>query len=69
MLEKLLVEGMSCTHCKQSIENGLKELEGMNKVIAYHDEGFVDVDYNEDILDIATIINEIEDLGFDVKSN
>lgn len=69
MLEKLLVEGMSCKHCKQSIENALQELPGVNKAVAYHEDGFVDVDFNEKEIEVKRIIDEIEDLGFDVRNN
>ena len=69
MFQKLMVQGMSCQHCKKSIEGTLEELPGMNKVTAYHDQGFVDVDFNEEVLSIDTIISEIEDLGFEVKCN
>lgn len=69
MLEKLLVDGMSCQHCKQSIEGALQKLNGVNKVVAYHEEGFVDIDYDEKIIDIEMIVEEIEDLGFDVKTS
>lgn len=69
MFQKLTVEGMSCQHCKKNIEDTLQELPGMNKVTAYYDKGFVDVDFNEEVLSIDKIISEIEDLGFEVKSN
>ncbi len=69
MLQKILVQGMSCQHCKQSIESTLQELPGINKVTAYHNEGFVDVDYNEELINLDTIVDEIENLGFEVKFN
>ena len=67
MFKKIMVEGMSCQHCKQSIEGALQELPGMNKVTAYHNDGFVEVDFDENVLELETIVNEIEDIGFDVK--
>ncbi|HZK44400.1 MAG TPA: cation transporter [Syntrophomonadaceae bacterium] len=69
MINKLIVEGMSCQHCKQNIEETLEKLPGTNKVTANNDKGFVEVDYNEEILTIDKIISEIEDLGFEVKFN
>ncbi|NLB88498.1 MAG: heavy-metal-associated domain-containing protein [Syntrophomonadaceae bacterium] len=68
MFQKLIVEGMSCQHCKKNIESTLQELSGMNKVTAYHDQGFVEVDFDDAVLSIDKIIDEIEDLGFEVKS-
>lgn len=67
MFKKIMVEGMSCQHCKQSIEGALQELPGMNKVTAYHNDGFVEVDFDENVLELEKIVNEIEDIGFDVK--
>ncbi len=69
MFKKILVEGMSCKHCKQSIEGTLQELPGMNKVTAYHEKGFVEVDYDENLLKLDKIIDEIEDIGFDVNKD
>ncbi len=67
MMQKLLVQGMSCQHCKKNIESTLQELPGVNKVTAHHDAGFVDIDFDEDKITLETIVDEIEDLGFDVN--
>lgn len=67
MMQKLLVTGMSCQHCKKNIESTLQELPGVNKVTAYHEDGFVDVDFDEGKISLKAIVEEIEDLGFDVE--
>lgn len=69
MLTKLLVTGMSCKHCKQSIEDSLLELEGVNRAEAHYTDGFVEVDYEEALITVERIAAEIDDLGFEVKLN
>ncbi len=69
MFKKILVEGMSCQHCKHSIEGTLQKLSGVNKVTAYHEEGFVEIDFDESLLNLDKIVDEIEDIGFDVNTN
>lgn len=67
MSKKLLVEGMSCQHCKQSIETSLKQLDGVKEVTAYYNEGYVNVNFDDNQIKLDQIVQEIEDLGFDVK--
>lgn len=67
MFTKLLVAGMSCKHCKQSIEDSLMGLEGINKVEAQYAQGFVEVDFEETMISVEKIAEEIGDLGYEVK--
>ena len=67
MIKKLMVEGMSCQHCKNNIETFLKQMDGINKVTAYYNEGFVNVDFDNSQVKLEDIVDQIEDLGFDVK--
>ena len=69
MLTKLLVKGMSFQHCKQSIEDGLMALEGVNRAVAHYTEGFVEVNFEETLVTVEKIAAEIDDLGFEVKLN
>lgn len=60
------VEGMMCSGCENRVQNALKEVEGVENVVANHEEGTVKVTLASDI--DVTVLNEIiEDLGFDVK--
>lgn len=61
----LKVQGMACEGCENRIQNALKNMEGIEKVVANHKEGKVIVTANEALIDI--IKEKIEDLGFDVK--
>ncbi|MDD3852581.1 MAG: cation transporter [Syntrophomonadaceae bacterium] len=66
MHKQLKVDGMSCQHCKMSIETALNSITGVQRAIAFHEEGRVEIDFNESQIDLATLINTIDDLGFEV---
>lgn len=63
---KLKVEGMMCGRCENRIQNALKTIEGVEKVVASHTEGTVEVTVREDIEE-NTIKEKIEDIGYSVK--
>lgn len=66
-MEKVIsVNGMTCQHCKQSVENALSNLKGVNNVEVNLEEGKVKVNYNEDLVTLGDIRKEIEDQGYDV---
>lgn len=69
MFTKLLVSGMSCQHCKHSIEDTLRSLEGVNKAEANYIQGFVEVDFDTAIISLEKIAAEIAELGYEVKYN
>lgn len=56
------VQGMACEGCENRIQNALKNIEGIEKVVANHKEGTVTVTANENL--ITSIKEKIEDLGF-----
>ncbi len=58
------VQGMACEGCENRIQNALKNMEGIEKVVANHKEGTVTVTANETLINI--IKEKIEDLGFEV---
>lgn len=58
----LKVQGMACEGCENRIQNALKNMEGIEKVVANHKEGTVTVAANETL--INDIKEKIEDLGF-----
>lgn len=62
------VEGMVCNGCENRVKNALKEVNGVENVIADHTTGTVTVSANNEVLE--NIIKEkIEDLGFEVKED
>lgn len=58
----LKVQGMACEGCENRIQNALKNMEGIEKVVANHKEGTVTVAANETL--INDIKEKIEVLGF-----
>lgn len=57
---------MTCQHCKASVENALNNLQGVNNVEVNLDEGNVKVNYNEEVVTLGEIREEIENQGYDV---
>ena len=60
------VEGMVCNGCENRVQNALKTIEGVEEVIANHENGTVKVTLNKEV-DENTIKEKIEDIGFEVK--
>lgn len=64
--ETLKVTGMSCSHCEQSVEQGLADIGGVLKVKADADANLVDVFYKGDIPDLGAVRQKIVSLGYEV---
>ena len=62
--EVLKVNGMSCTHCKKSIENALKEI-GVSGAVNLEAKHVV-VEYDKEKISLKKIISEIEDQGYEI---
>ena len=56
------VEGMMCEGCENRIQNVIKSIEGVEKVIASHKDGTVTI--TAENIDIDKIKEKIEDIGF-----
>lgn len=66
MKEQIInVEGMSCGHCKQAVEESVGQLIGVKEVIASPDDNQVRIIY-EDPASIDNIENAIFDAGYEV---
>ena len=64
-MEKIMIiEGMSCGHCKSSVEDALKSLDSVESVEVLLDEGRAIV--KGDRLDDGSLKEAIDDIGFDV---
>ncbi|HJB78436.1 MAG TPA: copper chaperone CopZ [Candidatus Nosocomiicoccus stercorigallinarum] len=59
------VEGMTCGHCKQSVETALNNLDGVQSATVDLENGDVTVTH-EDSVTKETMSEAIEDQGFDV---
>ncbi len=62
----LKVEGMVCNGCENRVQNALKTIEGIEKVVADHNSGTVTITA-KDSVDEKTMKEKIEDIGFTVK--
>ena len=58
------VEGMMCSGCENRIQNAVKAMPNVSDVIASHTDGTVKVIGD---VDITSIKEKINDLGFEVK--
>lgn len=59
------VKGMVCGGCEKRVINAVSSIEGVENVIANHETGKVDVVYKESV-DVQSIKDKIEDIGFEV---
>lgn len=60
------VKGMTCGHCKASVEGALKALDGVQSVEVNLDSGKVDVTYDEAKVTIKQMQEAVEEQGYDV---
>ncbi len=62
----LNVKGMTCAHCKSSVEGALKALPGVNSVMVDLDTGDVTVNVQQSKVDEARMKAAVEAIGFEV---
>ncbi|MDN3449434.1 copper chaperone CopZ [Planococcus sp. APC 3906] len=60
------VKGMTCGHCKMSVEGALKGLEGVSAVEVDLNSGKVDVTYDESKVSSENMKEAVEDQGYKV---
>lgn len=62
------LETLSCPSCLQKIENGVKNLNGVNKdsLKVMFNASRVKVDFDESVIKIEEIEKAIQDLGYEV---
>lgn len=63
----LKVSGMSCAHCKKTIETSIGVLPGVSKVEAIVDAGEVNVTFDPSKVKLDDIKKAVEDAGYDVR--
>ena len=61
----LKVNGMVCNGCENRVKNALKNIDGVENVIANHESGVVTVTSKEEI-EKSLIEETIENLGFEI---
>lgn len=63
----LNVKGMTCSHCKSSVEGALSSLPGVNAVSVDLDTGDVTVNIVEGRVQEAQMKTAVEAIGFEVS--
>ncbi|MBI0577146.1 copper chaperone CopZ [Neobacillus cucumis] len=62
----LSVKGMSCGHCVKAVEGSVGELQGVKQVKVHLDNGTVDVEFDQNVINLSKIKETIDDQGYDV---
>jgi copper chaperone CopZ len=61
---KLKIEGMHCAGCSNRLEKILNNVDGVESAKVSLGEKSADIKYNEEEVELKTILQEIEDAGF-----
>ena len=61
------VKGMTCTHCKASVEGALEALPGVNDVTVDLDTGDVTINIEEGKVEESAMKAAVEAIGFEVS--
>ena len=69
-MEKIIfnVDGMSCGHCENAVQNAVRELTGVKEVKADAQKKQAAVEYNSSLTTTEEIKAKIEEQGFEVIS-
>ena len=65
----LSIPDISCAHCKMSIEGAVRPLEGVDSVDVHIEAKTVDVTWDDASLELAAIVDAIEDQGYEVDGH
>jgi copper chaperone CopZ len=61
----LTVEGMSCGHCEQTVEEALREVNGVTDASADHEARQASIDGDADV---TALVQAVEDAGYTAKA-
>lgn len=61
------VKGMSCMHCVASVKNSLCALDGVAAAEVSLENGSAEVEYDENKVSCADMVNAVEEQGFDAE--
>jgi copper chaperone len=62
----LSVPGISCDHCKHSIEEAVSSVAGVGTVTVHIPERSIDLSFDDRSVSLETIIEAIEGAGYEV---
>ncbi|WP_156288489.1 copper chaperone CopZ [Oceanobacillus salinisoli] len=66
MKTTLDVRGMTCGHCKMSVEGALNEVDGVSSVEVNLETGKVEVTYDKSKVNLEQLHEAVEEQGYDV---
>ncbi len=66
-VKTLNVEGMSCSHCENSVKKAVGALNGVDKVEVDLKSKKVTIEFDPEKVSVVTIKDTIEDQGYDVE--
>ncbi len=66
-VKTLNVEGMSCSHCENSVKKAVGALEGVESVAVDLKGNKVTIEFDAQKVSVDTIKDTIEDQGYDVR--
>lgn len=64
MSETITVEGMTCEHCEQTVEEALEDVEGVTSATADHETESATIEGNADV---DTLVSTVTDAGYDAS--
>lgn len=64
VIKKLKIEGMHCSSCAMSIDFDLEDLDGVKTASTNYARQETEVEFDEEKIDIAKIINQIKKTGY-----
>jgi len=65
MTQTITVEGMTCEHCEQTVEEALEEAEGVTSATADRDSESATVEGSAERDELVTVV---EDAGYDASA-
>lgn len=63
---ELKVDGMSCAHCEKTVKEALFAVNGVKHVEVHLKDKIVNVKYDQSVVKLEEICNQIEEQGYDV---
>jgi Cu+-exporting ATPase len=64
---RLKAEGIVCTGCAEDMENILLDKEGIEEATVSFIDDFIEVKYDEDVIDRKNVFIAVRKLGFPVR--
>jgi len=65
MTQTITVDGMSCEHCEQTVEEALENVDGVTAATADRDAGTATV---EGAAETATLVDAVSEAGYDASA-